>query len=358
MESRDTDPKLFTAGQLHSFAVQVYRSLGVRAPDAKTIAESLVRADLWGHQSHGIMRTFWYVERIQSGAVDVTAAPRILLDSGAVAVVDGSNGPGQVVAQHAMTLAIDRAKQHGIGAVAVRHSGHFGTAMFFTRQAASADCIGFLSTNASPAMAPWGGRDKLIGTNPWSIAAPAGKYAPMVLDVANTAVARGKLYVAQQRGEKIPAAWAITRDGSPTTDPAEGILGNILPMAAHKGYAIATMMDVLSGILSASSFADGVVGPYQSDGVSGAGHLAIALNIAAFRPLSEFNADMETLIHKIKSSRRIPTADEIYYPGELEHNQQLQQQRSGIRLPLSTVQALDEASRQLGLVTLTEYGQA
>ncbi len=294
--------KRFSAQRLAEFATSSYLALGLPEADARLLADSLVQADLWGHQSHGVMRIFWYGDRIRSGAMTAATAPEIVVDGGAIAVLDGHDGVGQAVAARAMREAIDRAGVHGIGAVAVRNSGHFGTAMYFTRMAALAGCIGFLSTNSSPAMPPWGGREKRVGANPWSIAAPAGRHPPMMLDIANTAVARGKLYLARQRGEPIPEGWAIDGDGHPTTDAAAGIAGCILPMAGHKGYAIATMMDVLSGILGGSAFGSNVVGPYSPDGSSGAGHFAFALNIAAFRPRDAFDADMEQLIEDLKNN--------------------------------------------------------
>ncbi|MEM8949527.1 MAG: Ldh family oxidoreductase [Pseudomonadota bacterium] len=342
-----------TVDQLRDFATSVYISIGMPDGDAVLLADTLVQADLWGHQSHGVMRTFWYAKRILSGATKASAAPEIALDGGAIAVIDGQDGVGQVVAAKAMDEAIERAKRHGVGVVAVRHSGHFGTAMYFTRRAALKGCIGLISTNASPAMAPWGGRDKMIGTNPWSIAAPAGSHAPMMLDIANTAIARGKLYLARQRGEAIPDGWAMDQAGNPTNDPALGIAGNILPMAGHKGYAIATMMDVLSGVLSGSHFGGAVVGPYEPSGRSGVGHFALALNIEAFRPLSDFHADMDRLITDIKTAPRAPGVDEIYYPGELEARAEDRQRQIGIAIPADTLEELDEGARELSIDPLS-----
>jgi len=234
-------------------------------------------------------------------------------------------------------------------AVAVRSSGHFGTAMYFTRMAAEAGCIGFLSTNASPAMAPWGGRKKRLGTNPWSWAAPAGRYPPMMLDIANTAVARGKLYLAKQRGERIPEGWAIDEEGRATSDPAVGIEGTILPMAGHKGYAIAALMDVLSGILPGSRFGASVVGPYEPTGTSGVGHLAIAIDIEACRPLAEFEADMERLIEELKSTPSGPDTEEIFYPGEREARHEAEALSVGISLPDATATELREKALALGV---------
>jgi LDH2 family malate/lactate/ureidoglycolate dehydrogenase len=346
-----------SADCLREFCSTIYSAIGLSDADAILLADSLVQADLWGHQSHGVMRTFWYAARIQSGATKTETTQKLIVDAGAVAVMDGNDGIGQVITYRAMREAIDRSKIHGIGAVAVRNSGHFGTAMYFTRLAAEEGCIGFLSTNASPAMAPWGGRSKLIGTNPWSISAPAGKHPPMMLDIANTAVARGKLYLAQKRGEQIPEGWAIDKDGRTTTDATAGIAGNILPLAGHKGYAIATMMDVLSGILSGSQFGGTIVGPYVSEGRSGVGHLVIVLNIESFRPLQDFNTDMESLIESIKTSPPVTDNHKIYYPGEIEALAQEHHRNRGITIPQDTLAELDTAAKSMGTESLTSLAQ-
>jgi LDH2 family malate/lactate/ureidoglycolate dehydrogenase len=204
--------------RLRAFAAAVYAQSGMPPDDAALVADTLVQADLWGHQSHGVLRLDWYRKRILAGSMRAATQAELVADAGAIAVIDGHDGVGQVLAKRAMEEAIARAKRHGVGVVAVRDSNHFGTAMYYTRMAAAAGCVGFLSTNASPAMAPWGGRAKAIGNNPWSIAAPAGKHAPMILDIANTAVARGKVYLARSRGEAIPEGWALDAEGRPTTD--------------------------------------------------------------------------------------------------------------------------------------------
>ncbi|MEM7257274.1 MAG: Ldh family oxidoreductase, partial [Pseudomonadota bacterium] len=304
------------------------------------------------HPSNGVMRTFWYAQRLVSGATNASITPQLAVDAGAIAVVDGQHGIGQQVAGFATEQAISRARQHGVGMVSVRHSGHFGTAMYFTRQIADNGCIGFIATNASLAMAPWGGKEKLIGTNPWSIGAPAGKYAPMLLDIANTAVARGKLHVAASRGEAIAPGWAVDSNGNPTTNPIEGIAGNILPMAGHKGYGISVMMDVLSGVLGGSGFANDVVGPYEPEGSSGVHHMIMALNINAFRSMDDFLHDMETYIEKIKATPCAAGHNEIYYPGEPEAIAEAKHLQQGITLPDSTVQELNTDALKLGVATL------
>ncbi|NNK78991.1 MAG: Ldh family oxidoreductase [Litoreibacter sp.] len=335
--------------ELHRFASECYQAMGVKDEAAELVADTLVQADLWGHQSHGVMRLFWYAARLQSGAMNGNAKPEPEPGIGAISTMDGQGGMGQIVAKAAMSHAIKLAKTHGIGAVAVRNSGHFGTAMYFTKMAAEADCVGFISTNASPAMAPWGGVEKGVGNNPWSWAAPAGSHPPMMLDVANTAVARGKLYLAEKRGEKIPDTWAIDAEGRATIDPAAGIDGTILPMAGHKGYAISVAMDMLSGVLSGSQFGRSVTGPYVPTGVSGVGHMVMAINIAVCRPLSEFNADMDRMIADLKATPRRDDVPEIYYPGELEAKSDLQLRQAGIELPEDTANELRDKARELGI---------
>jgi LDH2 family malate/lactate/ureidoglycolate dehydrogenase/quinol monooxygenase YgiN len=261
--------------RLTRFGADVLTALGVPPSDATLVSDSLVTADIWGHPSHGMRRLPWYAARLRSGAMRAVTQPRVVSDVGAVVVLDGQDGVGQVVTHRACQDAVRRAAEFGVSAVAVRNSNHFGTAAYWTRQMAAQGCVGILTTNGSPAMAPWGGREtKTVGANPWSIATPGPDGRPVVLDIANTGVARGKIYAAAERGQQIPDHWAIDADGHPTTDPAAAIAGFLAPMAGHKGYGISFMMDVLSGVLTGSSYATDVVGPYVPDQRSGCGHRA------------------------------------------------------------------------------------
>jgi LDH2 family malate/lactate/ureidoglycolate dehydrogenase len=329
--------KAVSPDKLLDFATAVYAAAGMPHDDARLAADTLVQADLWGHQSHGVMRLSWYVARLKAGVCDPKAVPEIVVDAGAIAVLDGKDGMGQVLTARAVDEAVRRAKGHGIGAVGLRNSNHFGTAMYFTLRAAAQGCVAFLSTNASPAMAPWGGRKKTVGTNPWSWAAPAGRHAPMVLDIANTGAARGKIYLARQKGLPIPEGWAIDAEGAPTTDASRAIDGIILPMAQHKGYAIAVMMDMLSGVLTGSAFGLGVFGPYQTEHRSGAGQMMIALDIAAFQPMAEFAERMERYIAELKSVPLAQGFDEVFYPGEIESRNDARNRTEGLRLPDDTI---------------------
>ena len=303
---------------LRGFGAEVLAALGVPEDDAALVADSLVQADLWGHQSHGLLRLPWYAARLRSGAMRVVSDPAVLSDTGPLVLLDGRDGIGQVLTERARRLAVERARTHGVGVVGVRDSNHFGTAMWFTRRAAREGFVALLTTNASPAMAPWGGREKRIGTNPWSIAAPGPDGRVVAVDIANTAVARGKVYLAENRGEPIPETWALTADGAPTTDPAQGVLGVLLPMAGHKGYAIAFLMDVLSGALTGSAVGTGVHGPYEAGERSGCGHLFLALDPEAFGDRAGYEARVGQLIDDVRTVPLAQGFDEVFYPGEVE----------------------------------------
>lgn len=332
-----------------AFAAAVYERGGMPPEDALFAADTLVQADLWGHQSHGLLRLAWYHARLKSGAMKGITRVRTAVDAGAVAVIDGADGVGSVIARHAVGEAVARARLHGVGAVAVRNSNHFGTCMYYTRMGAHQGCIMVLMSNAGPNMAPWGGLKKKIGTNPWSIAAPAGKYAPMVMDMANSGVARGKIYLADKRREPIPADWAVDAQGHPTTDPKSALEGFILPMAGHKGYVMGVMVDVLSGVLSGSEFLDRVHGPYDPVNRSGAGHFMLALNVDAFQPLAQFNARMETYIESLKDVPVAAGHKQVYYPGEMETLADTQHRAYGLSLPADTVSELERVAQDVGL---------
>lgn len=341
-------PHNVQADELVRFGTAVLRQDGVPEADARLLADSLVTAELWGHSSHGMLRLPWYVERLRSGAMRAVTRSVLAVDNGAIAVLDGMDGIGQVLTDQAVKLGIERARHHGISAIGVRHSNHFGTAAYFTREAARAGCVAFLSTNASPAMAPWGGREKAVGTNPWSIAAPAGRHGVAVMDIANTAVARGKIYLAAERGQDIPAGWAADERGVPTTRAQDAIHGLILPMAGHKGYVISFMMDVLSGVLTGSHFGANIAGPYQPERRSGCGHLLLTIDIESMMPRAEFEQRMEALIDETKS---IPTAEgvaEIFFPGELEDRHTAHHRCQGITLADTTWQSLQRLGTETG----------
>ncbi len=335
--------------QLIDFASAVYVDAGMPEDDARLVADTLVQADLWGHQSHGVLRLGWYLDRIRNGVMTPVTVSELEVDAGAVALINGQHGVGQVLARQACREAVKRAKKHGIAAVGVHSSNHFGTCMYYTRLGALDGCVMLLTTNGGPAMAPWGGMKKIIGTNPWSVAAPAGTFPPLLVDMANTGVARGKIYLAKNKQLPIPLGWALNSKGEPTTDPQEAIDGIILPMAEHKGYGIALMVDMLSGVLTGSGFLSAVHSPYQTSAKSNCGHLIVAMNIEAFQPLGQFQKRMEKFIREIKSVPLATGHDEVFYPGEIEANSDLRHRRDGLLLAKDTMTGLKRIGKETGL---------
>lgn len=338
-----------SAPDLRATMTHVLVAEGVPADDAELLADTLVVAELWGHASHGALRLPWYVERLRSGAMKAVTDVKTVLDNGAVVALDGQDGIGQVVTARAVEIGIERAREHGISAVGVRGSGHFGTAAYFTRRAAEAGCVAFLATNASPAMAPWGGRTKSIGTNPWSIAAPAGRHGVVVMDLANTAVARGKVYLARERGTQIPEGWAADAEGNPTTDPSEAIDGQILPMAGPKGYVISFMMDMLAGVLTGAAFGPDVAGPYDPSRRSGVGHLLVTIDVAAMADPKEYERRAEQLIEATRATDPAAWAARVLTPGQLEDEARERSEVDGIVLADTTWESLATLADETGV---------
>jgi len=344
----DIGPRI-CADKLRIFASAVYQSAGATATDADLVADTLVQADSWGHQSHGLLRLEWYHARLLSGAMKPVSQTSLLVDAGAIAVMEGADGLGQVITKRAMDESIARAKKHGVGVVSVRNSNHFGTCMYFTRMGSAKGCISILMSNGGPNMAPWGGMKKKIGTNPWSIAVPGGKHGHVVMDMANSGVARGKIYLAEKRREKIPLDWAIDSAGKPTSDPRAAIEGLILPMAEHKGYVMGVMVDILSGVLSGSSFLDQVHGPYDPVNRSGAGHFLVSLNVESFQPLSAFESRIESYIESLKAVPLAQGHSQIFFPGEMEDQADKENRTKGLLLPDDTLASLARVAKLAGL---------
>ena len=347
----DTPPRI-DFDRLIDFAAAVYQSAGVPSADARLLADTLVQADLWGHQSHGVLRLGWYLDRLRNQVMRPTARIEQVIDAGAIGLIDGHDSVGQVTTMHAARQAIARAQQHGVGVVGVRNSNHFGTCMYYTLHGAREGCVMLLTSNGGPAMAPWGGRKKIVGTNPWSVAAPAGRHAPFVMDMANTGVARGKIYLARNRHLPIPLGWALNAAGEPTTDPQEAIDGIILPLGEHKGYAIAVAVDLLSGVLTGSGFLSAVHSPYQTAEKSNCGHFLIAIDIAKLQPLREFNERMEAFVAELKSVPLAQGFDEVFYPGEMEARNDLRHRQDGLDLAAETVADLRRIAAETGLQAL------
>lgn len=337
----------YAASALREFVTVVLLRLGLPENDAAVVSEAIVRADLRGIETHGVVRLPMYVDRLVAGGIDPNAPMEWVAERKATAVLDAHGGLGHLAAYRAMGRAIDLAGRFGIGTVAVRRSGHFGAADAYAMLALEHDQIGFATTNAPPALAPTGGLTPLLGTNPWALAIPSGAERAIVMDFALTVVARGRIRLAQQRGEQIPITWAVDAEGRPTTDPAEALRGLLLPMGGHKGYAMAIAIDVLAGILAGASSGPDVLPPQQSTEPQDVGHLFLAIDVAHFVPIDVFRSRVDALIRALRASRRAAGVDRILLPGELEGERMSNREANGVPLSASVVADLRGVAQRL-----------
>jgi LDH2 family malate/lactate/ureidoglycolate dehydrogenase len=329
------------AGDLRERVRGIFARLGLPEHDAAVVADQLVEADLRGVHSHGVMRVPSYVAGLKGGRINPRPQIRVVVDHGAQAVVDGDNAMGQVAAFRANELAIERGREHGLAGVALRRSGHAGAMAYYPIRALRHGLIGFATTNAGINMPPTGGVQKLVGNNPFAIAVPTGRDWPMVLDMATSVVAGGKLDVARAKGEPIPLGWARDVQGRPTTDPVAARQGSLEPLGGPKGYGMAVMLDVLAGVLSGGRFGAGLGGP-------GSGQFFLTLAVERYMPLEEFKARMEQLLDQLHACPRAPGVERIYVAGEIEWELQQRRTREGVPLEESVLGDLDRAEREPG----------
>ena len=290
---------------------------GVSAEDAAIILDTILFANRRGVSTHGVGRLPLYVHKIAAGHYNPNNEIEVLVDNQAYALLDAHNGFGQVAAFQATQMAIKKAKEFGIAVVGVRNSNNFGTAGFFGDMAARQGCAAMVYANAAPAIAPTGGNKTIFGTNPISFAFPgAGKYDPILLDMATTVVARGKIRLAAKNGEKIPLDWAIGPDGQPTDDPNVALLGSLLPIGGYKGYGLSLFVDLFAGLLTGSHYAGGVKNLSKMDEDSGNGHLFVLIDVDKFMGEEEKKVRIE---HFYKRVRLCGEEGKVFMPGEIEY---------------------------------------
>ena len=344
-------PVVISATPLRQFAVDALAQQGVPESDAKLVAESLLRADLRGVHTHGLVRLPTYVDRLRVGLIAARPELRIEKPTPWSTVVDGGNGLGAVVATRAMQAALAAADGFGIGAATAKRSNHFGAAAVCALQAVERGYIGAALTPASRALAPYGSRAPLLGTNPIAVAVPAGaRLAPWVMDMATSIAARGHVRLAAMSGAAIPEGWALDEQGRPTTDAAAALRGVMLPLAGPKGSALAMLVEILGGVLSESGFA-GTIRDMTRDfeAPQDAGHFFLAFRIDAFMPPPVFHERMETLIERLKALPPAAGFDEVTYPGEREARLESARRKTGIPLPTETISALTKLAERSGL---------
>ena len=323
---------------------------GVPRDDAAILADALLDADVQGTSTHGVSRLNIYLRRIQRGLIDPTAELRVEKRRPAVLVVDAGGGLGQVQAVKTLELLIPLAGQYGIASATIRRSQHFGALSYYSNLAAEHDMVLLAMTNCEPAMSPVGGCQAFFGTNPIAASFPTGKGFPLKVDLATSLVARGNVIAAHKAGRPIPEGWALDADGNPTTDPAAALAGTVLTMAGHKGSALATMVELFSGVLSGAAVGSEVGSMYkQMDRPQNVGHFFSLIDVAAFMDPSELKGRVDRMIDRIKTCRRRPGVDEILVPGEPESRKARYNRQHGIPIGNETLEELKTLCEEYGL---------
>jgi LDH2 family malate/lactate/ureidoglycolate dehydrogenase len=336
---------------LKHFCVEVLCKVGVPNDEAALIVDNLIEADLRGVESHGVVRFPIYVERLSVGVMNPRPRIRTLRETATSAVVDGDNGMGQLVGVRAMELAIEKGRGGACAFVAVRNSNHYGAAAYYAEMALPHEMIGFSFTiGGINHMTPWGGAEAILGNNPFAVAIPAGEEPPVVLDMACSVAARGKIIVAAKEGTPIPADWAVGPDGRPTTDPVEALKGFVQPVGGAKGYALTLTIGLLSSMLSGAYFGAEVTHMYEDfEHPQNIGHLFGAIPVGLFEEPAQFRQRMDKAIREVRGVRRAPGVERIYLPGERERLSAAVRRRDGVPLAASVLADLQELGRRYGI---------
>ncbi len=330
---------------LSTYIQALFHAAGAPTPHAERVANSLVSANLAGHDSHGVIRTVQYLNNIKDGMLDPIIEPKIARQTGVVTMVDGQQSFGQVAAHYAMTISIEKAKTYGMATTGLFRSAHVGRLGEWVQLAADEGMIGLAFCNGGSRgglVAPHGGRARRLGTNPLACAIPRADAPPIVIDFATSVVAEGKIRVARNSGKALPPGRILDVNGEPSIDPNDLYAGGmLLPAAEHKGYCMALMMDFLGGILTTAGCA--VLPTYQW----GNGVLFMALNIDAFRPLDEFLAEGETVAAEMVNTPPRAGVERVLLPGEPEQLMAKERLQQGIPIDDNTWQQLVEAGTEL-----------
>ncbi len=343
-------PTNYNWKQLENFCGEIFIKAGVPKETAEIVAESLIEADLRGVDSHGVVRTAIYLKRIEEKMIDPSSKVLIDNENDSTALIDGNNNFGSFVGKKALDVALEKSQKTGIGLVGVKNSNHFGTGAYYALKAVDKDTILLVMSNASQTMPPTGGVRPFIGTNPLAVGVPTGTDIPFILDMATSVVARGKIIVAAQKGEKIPEGWAIDKAGNATTDANAALEGSVLPLGGPKGYGISMLIDILAGVLTGAGFGKYVNNMYENwVDPQNVGHLFIAIDINRFMPIDLFKQRIDQYIGEIKEEPKAPGVDEIFIPGEIEYKRTLERKEKGIELPQKVAEELFEIGRRYGV---------
>jgi LDH2 family malate/lactate/ureidoglycolate dehydrogenase len=340
--------------ELERFIARALERAGLPAPDAATVAGLMAEADLQGSDGHGVIRVPQYVKRIQAGGINVRPDIRVASEQAAMAVLDGDNGMGHLVVSRAVELAVEKARACGIGWVSARASNHAGPASLYVRKVMQHDMVGlYFAVGNANHLPPWGGLEMLLSTNPIAVAVPAGTEPPVVLDMATTVAAYGKVKALAKRGQMMPEGWMMDREGRPLLDPARASEGFLLPIGGYKGYGLALVAGLLAGTLGGGAMGRDVV-DFNQDHVTptNTGQAILALDLKAFREPAAFKADVDRLIRDIRDSQRLPGVEHIRLPGEQSDAKRKSYAEAGIPIAAALSRELDGLAADLGIESL------
>ncbi len=337
--------------QLEAFITQAMVSLGLPPEDAQTVGHLMAEADMQGSDGHGVIRLVPYAKRILAGGMNLKPHIRVVQERTAMALIDGDNDMGHLVMKRATELAIQKAKSSGIAWVGSRLSNHAGPASLYARMALQHDMIGlYFAVGNANHLPPWGGLDMLLSTNPIAAAIPSGKEVPIVLDMATTVAAYGKVKAKALRGEMMPEGWMIDRQGKPLLDPTKSDEGFLLPIGGYKGYGLSLVVGILAGTLNGAAMGSQVI-DFNKDFVSTThtGQAIAVIDPSAFGDIDDFKHNVDRLIQELRNAERMPGVDRIWLPGEQSHHKRLAHEKQGVVLAPGLVKQLNElaAERQI-----------
>lgn len=341
---------VFPVEALRRFMVQALAAAGVSGPEGEIVADNLLNADLWGLDTHGVSRFPVYFKRILAGAVNPKPAVKIANPWPAVLTVDGDNGLGAVVTVRAMEAAMPLADRFGLCAAGIKATNHFGAAGYYCDLAARRNYITVLMADSPAAIPPWGGKEAYFGTNPIAVGLPRREEPPVVVDLATSVAARGKIIAAAKRGEAIPEGWALDQAGFATTSAADALAGSLLPMAGPKGYGLALVVEHLAGVMTGAAFGRDVPWQYSEKQEPGkVGNIMILIRADAFLSMEEYYERTERFCQEIKTCEKAAGADEIYLPGDRRRQMEEKLSASGITVGESLGSELAAIAETYGL---------
>jgi LDH2 family malate/lactate/ureidoglycolate dehydrogenase len=341
---------------LRDFIASAFLSQDFPEDDARTIAQLMAEADLQGSDGHGVIRLPQYMKRIRAGGINKRPDIRVVQERAAMAVVDGDNGMGHLVVSRAVDLAIEKARQCGVGWVSARHSNHAGPASLYARKPLQHDMIGlYFAVGNANHMPPWGGTEMLLSTNPIAAGIPGAEEPPVVLDMATTVAAYGKVKAKAKRGEMMPEGWMIDREGRPLLDPNRANEGFLLPIGDYKGYGLALVVGLLAGTLGGGAMGRQVI-DFNAEHVreTNTGQAILVLDLAAFGDPAVIKGAVDVLVRDIRDSHRLPHVDRIWLPGEQSHERRQRYAVEGIPIASSLVADLGALAEDLGIAPLVQ----